>query len=124
MLDLQEMKSISKTENVIFYKLNCPFCKAAEELMKELAGLEIIKDYKIYILDKDFDNQTLTDLVIDSGWKPEGIQNFCAKPQIFIQSEYIGGNFEFYKSKWNLGQNQSGMINGKNSPNRTNPMRF
>jgi len=54
------------------------------------------------------------------------------KPQIFMnisgKAEYIGGNKEFYNSKWNLGENNSKQIKIKNlsynTPNLKNPMRF
>ena len=115
MLNLQQIQQIAETQNVIFYKPNCSFCIASKDLFDRLISLGVLENYQIYTLDKDFDNQTLTDLVCIYGWKPDGIQSFCSKPQIFIKSEYIGGNFEFYKSKWNI---------DTSFPNLKNPMRF
>jgi glutaredoxin-related protein len=54
-------------------------------------------------------------LVSDSGWQPDGSQYVATKPQIFVDGQYIGGNFEFYNSKWNVGENM---------PNLMNPLRF
>lgn len=124
MLSLQEMQIIAENENVIFYKPGCPFCVAAEKLIKELVELKIISDYKVYFLGIDFDNRNLTDLVKEHGWKTDAVQEFCTKPQIFFKNEYIGGNFEFYKSRWNLGEKETGLINDKIAPQKTNPMRF
>lgn len=115
MLNIQQMQEIASTKNVIFYKLNCPFCIAAQKLADALVERNILKDYAIYTLGQDFDNSTLTELVSNNGWQPDGLQYTASKPQIFIQGEYINGNFEFYKSKWNLDE---GM------PNLKNPMRF
>ena len=132
MFSLNELKRISEKQNVIFYKPFCPFCKAAEDLMKKLKEIGIINEYKVYILDKDFDNETLKNLVLEYKWKPERHQEYPTKPQIFMnisgKAEYIGGNKEFYNSKWNLGENNSKQIKIKNlsynTPNLKNPMRF
>ena len=135
MFTLQKMKEIAKKENVIFYKQSCPFCIAAEALMKELVKSNIILDYQVYFLDKDFDNETLKELVLDPefGWKPDSHQNFPSKPQIFLnvekgKTQYIGGNKEFYNCSWNLGKNNSGKIKIQNkdyqTPNKQNPKRF
>ena len=115
MLNKQQMEEISKIKNVIFYKQGCPFCVTAQKLADTLVEQKVLTEYSIYILGQDFDNQSLTELALASGWKPDGIQSIVPKPQIFIQGQYIGGNYEFYKSEWNV---------GKNMPNLKNPMRF
>ncbi len=128
MLTLEQMQEIAKTENVIFYKQNCPFCKASEYLFEELNKLGIVEDFSVYYLGEDFDNLTLTNLVKGFGWEPDGYQEVCTKPQIFIYGEYIGGNREFYDSKWNIGLDNSGkiMVEGEeyHTPCIKNPMNF
>lgn len=132
MFTLNQLQTIATSENVIFYKPNCPFCQACEKLMQALKEKQIISDFAVYYLEKDFDNETLTQMVLKFGWQPESHQLYCAKPQVFMnasqKTEYIGGNFEFYKSRWNLGDDNSGEIkvNGETfqAPNLTNPMRF
>lgn len=129
---INELKYITSKENAIFYKPGCPFCAASEVLMKILVEKNIIPDYKVYMLDKDFDNDTLLELVLAYGWKADSHQKYPTKPQIFINSngetDFIGGNFEFYKSKWNRGDNQSGKIKIADklidAPMLTNPMKF
>ena len=123
-MTLEEMRKIAKNENVIFYKLGCPFCVAAENLFKKLVELSIIPNYNIYLLSSDFNNQDLTNLVKEYGWEPDGYQEVCTKPQIFINGKYIGGNRELYLSKWNLGEDNTGKIRDKDAPKMTNPMRF
>jgi glutaredoxin len=115
MLTLQQMQDITKVQNVIFYKPNCPFCVAAQRLLDTLVAANILNEYSVYSLGEDYDNETLAQLALSSGWEPDGVQAFPSKPQIFVQAEYIGGNFELYKSRWNVGE-------GK--PNLKNPMRF
>lgn len=121
---LEEMKIIAKNENVIFYKPGCPFCVAAENLFKKLVELSIIPYYKICLIDSFSNNQDLTTLVKEYGWKPEGYQEVCTKPQIFINGEYIGGNRELYLSKWNLGEEGTGKIRNIEAPKVSNPMKF
>ena len=116
MFNLVQLNNITKTENVIFYKLNCPFCVATENLF--------ISNYKVYFLGADFNNQDLTELVKEQGWKPDDYQEVGTKPQIFINGEYVGGNNELYLSKWNLGEQSTGKIGDKDAPKMTNPMRF
>jgi glutaredoxin len=115
MLSLQEMQAIADSKNVIFYKRGCPFCVATQNLFDALANQQIVSQYVIYTLGQDFDNQTLTQLVASNGWLADGQQSVASKPQIFVDGQYIGGNFEFYKSKWNVAQDM---------PNLKNPMRF
>jgi glutaredoxin len=115
MLTLKQLQEIAKIENVIFYKPFCPFCVATQKLMEELVKAGILDKYSIYILGEDFDNETLGQLATEAGWQPDGAQAYPSKPQIFIKGQYIGGNFEFYKSSWNVGEDQ---------PNLRNPMRF
>jgi glutaredoxin len=115
MLSLQQMQEIANSQNVIFYKPGCPFCEAAQKLAEVLVQQQILNEYVVCVLDQDFDNQTLTQLVSPYGWQPDGQQSIAPKPQIFIGGQYVGGNFEFYKSTWNLGPNM---------PNLNNPMRF
>jgi glutaredoxin len=115
MLTLNQMQNIADTEYVIFFKSDCPFCIAAEKLMNALVDSKIIDKYSKYVLDQDFDNPTLTELVVNNGWQNTMNANYPSKPQIFMKGEYIGGNAEFYKSKWNIAENM---------PNLTNPMRF
>ena len=115
MFTIQEMQQIINNQNVIFNKSNCPFCIASQNLFEHMINSGYLDNYKIYTLNEDFDNQTLTDLVSFYGWQPDGVQGFCSKPQIFVQGQYIGGNFEFYNSKWNVGEG---------CPKLKNPMRF
>lgn len=133
------MRAMVADSNVMFFKSGCPFCEAAETLAKELVSREIISSYKVLLLDQDFSNQDLTDLVREFGWEPLYNQEFCTKPQIFILGQYIGGNREFYQSRWNTGD-QEGMVylpqvvvdpqapqtesTAKPAPKLTNPMRF
>lgn len=131
MFTLDQMLEIAKSQNVIFYKVGCPFCAASEKLMKQLKEAGILKSFNIYYLDKDFDNDTLLELVNQFGWQPESHQQYPSKPQIFINeagsTEYIGGNFEFYKSRWNIGfENGKIELNGSSfeAPKLVNPMRF
>lgn len=127
-MTLSEMQTIAKTENVIFFKVGCPFCKAAQLLFDKLRETGIIDSYLIYNLDQDFSNADLTELVKSYGWEPDGYQEVCTKPQIFIQVEYVGGNYELYRSKWNRGLDGSGklVVNGREiaTPNQINPMKF
>ncbi len=115
MLELSQINKIIKNKNVMFAKNNCPFCNASKSLFDKLVDLNCIDHYEILTLNRDIDDQTLTHLVATYGWQPDSNQHTCSKPQIFIQGEYIGGNFEFYNSKWNT---------GKDFPNIKNPMRF
>jgi glutaredoxin len=115
MFSFDQLKDISQNSWVMFSKNNCPFCTASYKLFDTLVEMGVIDSYSVYILDKDFDNETLGKLALWAGWTPDGGQSYPSKPQIFMKGEYIGGNFEFYKSKWNLGD---GM------PNLRNPMRF
>jgi glutaredoxin len=127
MLNLVEITEIIKTENVIFSKLSCRFCKASKDLADTLKQKEIIKSYKILTLDKDFDEDSLKTLVSEFGWKPVSYQKYPTKPQIFLniqKTEYIGGNKEFYNSIWNLGLDGKIKIKNKiyDTPNLKNPM--
>jgi glutaredoxin len=115
MFSLSQMQEIAKSQNVAFFKQNCPFCTAAQKLIDALLESKVLDSFDVYMLSVDFDNETLTDLVCSSGWQPDGVQSTASKPQIFVQGQYIGGNFEFYKSEWNIGEN---------NPNIKNPMRF
>jgi glutaredoxin len=114
-LTLSQIQEMANSKYVIFAKESCRFCDAAENLFEEIKKQKIISEFTVYILNKDFDSETLTQLVKNNGWEPDGGQTFPTKPQIFMKGEYIGGNFEFYKSHWNVGE-------GK--PNLKNPMRF
>ncbi len=114
-LTLEQMQEIANTKNVIFFKNGCPFCHASIVLLDALKELGKIDDYTICVLDKNFENAKLGQLARNNGWVADGGQDYPSKPQIFVKGEYIGGNFEFYKSDWNIGE---GM------PNLKNPMRF
>jgi glutaredoxin len=114
-LTVEQMQEIANTKNVIFFKNGCPFCNASIVLLDELKSAGKIDEYVVYVLDKDFENDNLGQLARNNGWVADGGQDYPSKPQIFMKGEYIGGNFEFYKSKWNVGE---GM------PNLNNPMRF
>jgi glutaredoxin len=114
-LTLTEMQNLADTKNVLFMKNHCPFCHAAQKLVEVMKDQGVIDAYDIFTLDTDFDNDTLGELARNNGWVADGGQNFPSKPQIFFKGQYIGGNFELYKSKWNMGE-------GK--PNLVNPMRF
>ena len=110
-----QMQEIAQTNYVIFAKNNCPFCTASIKLLDNLVSIGQIKTYLKYTIGEDFDDATLGQLSLWAGWKPDGGQSYPSKPQIFMKGQYIGGNFEFYKSDWN---------NGINKPNLINPMRF
>jgi glutaredoxin len=129
MKTLDQLRTIAKTENVIFYKRGCPFCSASEKLFNHLKETGIIDTFEMYYLNEDFTDEQLTELVSEFGWQPSSqYQLNCTKPQIFIQSEYIGGNFELHKSKWNLGHENTGKLEvggeHRDTPQLTNPMRF
>ena len=129
MKTLDQLTKIAKTENVIFYKVGCPFCQASENLFKQLQTNGIIDTFSMYYLQQDFSDEQLTELVKQFGWEPVAqYQLNCTKPQIFIKGEYIGGNFELHKSKWNVGTDNDGkiLVNDqlKDTPMLKNPMRF
>jgi glutaredoxin 1 len=109
------MQEIAQSQNVIFSKIGCPFCLAANKLLEKLVEAKVLEGYQTYTLDVDYENETLGDLANLTSWKPDGGQSYPSKPQIFINGNYIGGNFEFYQSIWNIGENM---------PNLKNPMRF
>ena len=114
-LTVEQMQEIADNNYVMFFKTGCPFCHAAEVLFIALKESGKIDDYKICILNKDFENMELGKLARNNGWIADGGQDCPSKPQIFMKGDYVGGNFEFYKSAWNIGE---GM------PNLKNPMRF
>ncbi len=126
MFSPEKMREIAQTENVIFYKHDCPFCIASEKLMTELVARNILDSFSMYYLDEDFDNQLLTDLVKEFGWQPGSHQQYCSKPQIFVNGEFVGGNRELHKSKWNQGTDNSGKLEVKGEIKETpvfkNPM--
>ena len=115
LLTVEQMQEIADNNYVIFFKNGCPFCHASVVLFEALKESGKITDYTKYILDTDFENSELGQLARNNGWVADGGQDYPSKPQIFMKGEYIGGNFEFYKSDWNIGE---GM------PNLKNPMRF
>ncbi|MEM1312487.1 MAG: glutaredoxin [Patescibacteria group bacterium] len=129
MKTLDQLRTIAKEENTIFYKTGCPFCAASEKLFNKLQENGIINSFNIYYLYQDFNDEQLTELVTEYGWESTSqYQLNCTKPQIFIKGDYVGGNFELHKSKWNIGDTGSGLllVNGeeKNTPMLKNPMRF
>lgn len=128
MFSLEKMKYMVQHENVLFAKLGCRFSDAAQKLLSNLHERGIIGDFHIFQLGIDYENKELTELVTLFGWQPEPYQTFCTKPQIFLNQEYIGGNRELHKSRYNLGENGSGviLIHGKNmvTPQNKNPMPF
>jgi len=109
------LDEIKNQDLVAFFKPGCPFCSASKDLIQTLKDQNILSKVVIYTLDEDFTNETLLEIVNNFGWKPDGIQQYPTKPQIFVKSQYFGGNSDFYKSTWNL---------GRNMPNLQNPMRF
>lgn len=104
MLTSIQLQDIVKTKNVIFFKPFCPYCIAAQFLLDRLVKDQKIQSYQVIMLGNDFDNDTLLELMQTKDWKPTSRGNYPTKPQIFIEGEYIGGNQEFYHSKWNIGQ--------------------
>lgn len=114
----------NEKEAVIFYKPGCPFCAAAEKLLNELTANGIIEGYSTIYVEDDISNPELKEIVTEFGWSPDSHQQFPTKPQIFVRSEYVGGNSEFYKSKWNLAEELE--IDGEKlkTPNLKNPMAF
>lgn len=116
MASISDIKNlIEDSQTVVIFKHGCPFCKASTTLLDKLNEDGVISDYTVYYSGEDISNEDLTELVKEYGWEPDGTQLVASKPQIFIKGQYVGGNFEFYKSEWNLGE-------GK--PNLENPMRF
>jgi len=107
------IQKISANQSLAMFKPGCPYCTATKTLIEALAETGVVTDFSIFILDTDFTNETLLAVSEHFGWQPNGFQNYPSKPQVFIQGELIGGNLEFYKSKWNTGE---GM------PNMPNPM--
>ena len=128
MFSIEKMRKISQTENVIFHKHGCPFCAASDELFEELVNRGIIESFSKYYLGENFTDELLTQLVKEYGWVGGQYQLNCTKPQIFIAGEFIGGNFEFYKSKWNVGEKDTGKIKIEDqefeAPHLINPMPF
>jgi len=94
---------ISAKSPLAMLKPGCPFCIASKSLIKALADTGIITNFLIVTLGTDFDNETLLEVSSHFGWQSEGYKNYPSKPQVFIDGEYIGGNSEFYQSKWNVG---------------------
>jgi glutaredoxin len=115
MFNLQQMQEIANTKNVIFGKDSCRFCSSALILINRLVELKILNNFVYYHQGQEFDDAELKQLLLNNNWQPDGFPAHPTKPQIFIQGQYIGGNFEFYKSQWNVGENM---------PNLVNPMRF
>ena len=111
----QLFEIIKLDKNVIFCKDFCPFCTATTSLINKLVELEQITNHRMLTLDKDFTNSQLKQIVLKYNWFPKGYQEYPTKPQIFVNSEYIGDNMAFYKSNWNLGIDK---------PNLKNPMFF
>ena len=107
------IQKISAKEPLAMFKPGCPYCTATKTLIEALAETGVVTDFSIFVLDTDFTNQTLLEVSQHFGWQSEGHQIYPSKPQVFIEGELIGGNSEFYKSKWNTGE---GM------PNMQNPM--
>lgn len=123
MQNTQELKNLIKTQNLLFSKTGCHFCHASHVLLDKIIELGIIKDYKTLLVEIDFGNTTLTKIVSENGWKSDFNQEYCTKPQIFIDGIWIGDNFALYNSKYNLGDD-FGMINGVKAPKLANPMPF
>ena len=120
------LKDLIKNQNeaVIFYKSGCPFCASSEKLLNELTANGTIEGYSTIYVENDISNPELKEIVKEYGWIPDSHQEFPSKPQIFIRGEYVGGNSEFHKSKWNVGGEID--INGEKiqTPNLKNPMAF
>ncbi len=124
---MNNLKNILKEHpNVLFVKRDCGHCSAATKLADRLVRFGLIPDFKEFYLNEDYDISDLTELVLEFGHTlPEDKDN-CSTPQVFIDGEYIGVNNDFYRSKWNKGENKSGKleINGKEkeTPNLFNSM--
>jgi glutaredoxin-related protein len=114
-MSLAQMQELANSQYLIFAKESCRFCDASIRLFEELIKHSIIDNFTVRVLDEDFDNATLSQLAINNDWLSDSGQRYPSKPQIYMKGEYIGGNFEFYKSQWNIGQNM---------PNLKNPFRF
>ena len=97
------IQKISAKEPLAMFKPGCPYCTATKSLIDVLTETGIITDFSIFTLGTDFTNETLLEVCLHFGWQSEGFQNYPSKPQVFIEGELIGGNLEFYKSKWNVG---------------------
>ena len=78
--------------------------------MLALRNAGIIKDYKLYIMGEDYSQEQLTDLCGDYGIEPKGFDTKVTIPQVIMKGEYIGGADAFYASRWNLGDEDSGII--------------
>jgi len=109
------IERIAAGYSVAFFKPGCPFCSASAVLIQALIDTKKVDSFEIYTLDTDFTNETVLEVSSHFGWKPDGIQAFPSKPQIFINKQLIGGNREFYASNWNTGEG---------FPQLQNPMRF
>jgi glutaredoxin len=92
-------------ENIIFYKPDCEYCAASKDLFDRLIDDEIMDNYSIYYVhrDQDISNMDLKEVVQHFGWEAQDEDAIPSRPQIFIDGQLIGGNEDFYNSRWNLG---------------------
>ena len=128
MHDLPKLQDIVTKNNIIFYKLHCNFCDSSKMLLDMLVEAGIIDKYHALLVGEDYDERDLTELVKIYGWEPDGYQLIATKPQIFLGGGYVGGNSELYQSKWNLGDNGSGILKTGDkeykTPQKRNPRGF
>lgn len=120
-------KALANQENILFVKESCAFCSTTKKLASKLEETKILKPFEIFTLDIDFSLVELKNLLKNYGWKPTDSSDLVSLPQIYIQGEYIGGNNDFYKSKYNEGdENNQIEVDGKliKTPNKINPMNF
>ena len=92
-LKMQEV--IRKEENVLFVKKGCPYCTKALKHADELKRQGKIDDYEVWTLGSDFDDETLGQIVKDNGGDTHWGK--ATKPQIFMDSKYIGDSMAFDK---------------------------
>ncbi|NJK71138.1 MAG: hypothetical protein HC932_02665 [Thermales bacterium] len=78
-------------------------------------------------MDIDFSLVELKNLLENYDWEPTDSSDLVSLPQIYIQGEYIGGNNDFYKSKYNEGDEDNQIeVDGKliKTPNKIKPNEF
>lgn len=133
MKDYSELKETAKNEYTLFFKNGCQYSKAAKALLDTLVENKVIENYQWLVLGDDFDEKEVTDLCGEYGSKPKGYATKVTIPQIFMKGEYFNGSNSFYGSRWNLGDEDSGIIviyddageaKEYKSPNLPNPNHF
>lgn len=119
------IQKILTEKNILFYKPGCPYCEASQRLMEALIESEIIQEYSVYYVHPsgDLTNDVLKETVSELGWSGSQ-RNYPTKPQVFVHGEYVGGNDDFYNSKWNIGFQGMIQVEGekRETPELNNPL--